>query len=61
MDASVVRELVGHEHRNTTDIYYNQISIERMKAELEKFEIPEVNDTNTPPNTLSSSLIFLAS
>ena len=61
MDASVVRELVGHEHRNTTDKYYNQISIERMKAELEKFEIPEIIDDNTPPNTLSSSLIFLAS
>lgn len=38
MDASIVRELVGHEHGNTTDRYYNQISINAMKNELEKFE-----------------------
>ena len=38
MDASIVRELVGHEHGNTTDRYYNQISIETMKKELEKFK-----------------------
>jgi integrase len=61
MDASVVRELVGHEHSNTTDKYYNQISIERMKAELEKFEIPEIKDDRNPSKALSSSLIFLAS
>jgi integrase len=42
MDATVVRELVGHEHTNTTDRYYNQVSIERMKEELEKFRMPEV-------------------
>ena len=43
MDASIVRELVGHEHQNTTDRYYNQISIERMKEELKKFMIPKIN------------------
>lgn len=61
MDASVVRELVGHEHSNTTDKYYNQISIERMKAELEKFEIPEIKDDDPPSKSLSPSLILLAS
>jgi len=42
MDASVVMEFVGHEHRNTTDRFYNQISINKMKIELEKFRIPAV-------------------
>lgn len=40
MDASVVRELVGHEQGNTTDRYYNQIQISTMKQELEKFKRP---------------------
>ena len=40
IDASVVMELVGHEHRNTTDRYYNQISTSKMKVELAKFRIP---------------------
>jgi hypothetical protein len=47
MDASIVHELVGHEHSNTTDKSYNQISIERMKVELEKFEIPKSKDDLT--------------
>jgi integrase len=47
MDASIVHELVGHEHSNTTDKYYNQISIERMKVELEKFSIPEIKVDQT--------------
>lgn len=38
MDSTVVKELVGHEHRSTTDRYYNYISFEKMKKELEKFE-----------------------
>jgi integrase len=42
MDATVVRELVGHEHNNTTDRYYNQISLEKMKTELTKFVRPTV-------------------
>ena len=42
MDASVVRELVGHEHGNTTDRYYNQIDIGIMKEELKKFKRPEI-------------------
>jgi integrase len=42
MDASVVKELVGHEHTNTTDKYYNHISLERMKEELSKFKRPVV-------------------
>jgi len=41
MDASVVMELVGHEHLNTTDRYYNSISISKMKIELTKFELPK--------------------
>ncbi len=40
MDASIVRELVGHEHRNTTDRYYNEIPLETMKKELKKFKRP---------------------
>lgn len=40
MDASIIRELVGHEHTNTTDRYYNQISIDRMIEELNKFKRP---------------------
>jgi integrase len=38
MDATVVKELVGHEHTNTTDRYYNQVTMEKMKEELEKFK-----------------------
>ncbi len=40
MDASVVRELVGHEQGNTTDRYYNQINISVLKSELAKFRKP---------------------
>jgi integrase len=40
MDASVVRELVGHEQGNTTDKYYNQVSIDTMREELKKFVRP---------------------
>ena len=42
MDATVVRELVGHEHNNTTDRYYNQVSLARMKTELTKFMRPTI-------------------
>jgi integrase len=41
MDATVVRELVGHEHMNTADRYYNEISIETMRSELKKFKRPK--------------------
>lgn len=41
MDSTIVRELVGHEHENTTDRYYNQVSISAMKTELEKFKRPQ--------------------
>lgn len=41
MDAIIVRELVGCEHGNTIDRYYNQISISAMKSELEKFKRPQ--------------------
>lgn len=37
MDATIVKELVGHEHTNTTDRYYNSISYDVMKKELKKF------------------------
>ena len=40
MDASVVMELVGHEHLNTTDRYYNKISFEVMRQELKKYSDP---------------------
>jgi hypothetical protein len=31
-------ELVGHEHQNTTDKYYNKIEIKQMFDELKKFQ-----------------------
>jgi integrase len=40
MDASIVAELVGHEHRSTADRFYNNITTNRMLKELEKFESP---------------------
>ncbi len=61
MDASIVRELVGHEHSNTTDKYYNQISIERMKVELERFEMPKIKDDRTPSKSPLSIVALLAS
>ena len=44
MDATIVKELVGHEHGNTTDRYYNKISMNRMREELVKFRRPVVGD-----------------
>lgn len=41
IDASIVRELVGHEHGNTTDKYYNDIDIGTMKEALDKFKRPK--------------------
>ena len=41
MEAAIVRELVGHEHKDTADRYYNEISIETMKSELKKFKRPK--------------------
>jgi integrase len=40
MDASIVRELVGHEHGSTADRYYNQITLQNMQKELKKFKRP---------------------
>lgn len=44
MDESILKELVGHEHGNTTDKYYNKISMNRMREELKKFQRPIVED-----------------
>jgi integrase len=41
MNAAIVRELVGHEHGNTQDRYYNEISIDNMRVELLKFRRPK--------------------
>jgi integrase len=38
IDASIVRELVGHEHQTTADRYYNDIQMQTMKKELKKFK-----------------------
>lgn len=46
MDESIVKELVGHEHGNTTDKYYNKISMNRMREELIKFRRPAVENNN---------------
>lgn len=40
MDASIVKELVGHVPNNTTDRFYNQISLKTMQKELKKFKRP---------------------
>jgi hypothetical protein len=52
---------VGHERYNTTDKYYNQISIERMKVELEKFMVPEIKDDQAPSKSPLSIVSLLAS
>lgn len=38
MDATIVAELVGHEHRSTSDRYYNNITTRTMHEELKKFK-----------------------
>jgi len=40
MDASIVRELVGHSHHNVADQYYNSIDHGIIKKELTKFIRP---------------------
>jgi integrase len=45
MDASIVAELVGHEHNSTADRFYNKISMELMKEELRKFKRPDISGT----------------
>lgn len=40
IDASLVRELVGHSHGNTTDRYYNKITIKQLKKGIKKFKRP---------------------
>jgi hypothetical protein len=40
MDASIVKELFGHVPNNTTDKFYNQISLKTMQKELKKFKRP---------------------
>lgn len=42
LNPAVIRELVGHEHTNTTDRYYKEISIEDMKNELKKLKLPDI-------------------
>ena len=44
IDASIVKELVGHSPGNVTDRYYNLIDIETMKNELKKFTRPIEKD-----------------
>jgi len=41
MDAAIVRELVGHEHKDTADRYYNEITVDTMRRELKKFKLPK--------------------
>ncbi len=38
MDASVVKELVGHAHSSVMDRFYNEITVETMRKELRKFK-----------------------
>lgn len=37
MNATVIKELVGHSHNSTTDKYYNNIDHDLMSSELKKF------------------------
>jgi integrase len=46
MDETIVKKLVGHEQGNTTDKYYNKISMNRMREELIKFRRPVVENNN---------------
>ena len=41
MEAAIVRELVGHEHKDTADRYYNEITVDTMRKELKKFKRPK--------------------
>lgn len=40
MDPTIVRELVGHEHGNTTDRFYNKVTLDIQHEELLKFRLP---------------------
>lgn len=40
MDSSIIAELVGHELKSTADRFYNNITLDVMKRELEKFNPP---------------------
>lgn len=37
IDATILRELIGHSHRNVMDNHYNEVTIENMRRELLKF------------------------
>jgi hypothetical protein len=52
---------VGHKHSNTIDKYYNQISIERIRVELEKFSIPKIKVDQAPSKSPLSIVSLLAS
>lgn len=54
MDASIVAELVCHEHQNTTDRFYNKISRVKMREELKKF--PSVNELTYKENEESAEV-----
>jgi len=47
MDASIVAELVGHEHQSTADRFYNKIDHNQMLEELKKFKRPECSDEDS--------------
>lgn len=46
LDATVVKELVGHEHTNTTDRFYNAVTMDAMKSELAKFKRPIIESAD---------------
>ncbi len=47
IDATIVRELVGHSHNTTADKYYNKVDVDVMKEELKKFKMPVVDEKET--------------
>ncbi|MDP1880552.1 MAG: tyrosine-type recombinase/integrase [Parachlamydiaceae bacterium] len=38
IDATVIKELIGHSHSNTLDLYYSHLSIEYLRNELAKYK-----------------------
>lgn len=38
IDSTVIKELIGHSHSNTLDLYYSHLSVEYLRKELAKYK-----------------------
>lgn len=38
IDSTVIKELIGHAHSNTLDVYYSHLSLSYLKSELKKYK-----------------------